>query len=557
MGQKKSVRTQGRRRVASNPIKSLAARTDFTVDSYIENSSEEKISNNNAKTKDLVKSSNLASNLAPSALAGLASREDIKAVAGKLRNSSASARDTWKCYDMPNSMQNLMLVQIKGRRRAQTRLVEPKLQSINSGDSFILVSKDKLFLWIGQYSNVIERTKSLEIVNCIQEKKDLCYRSSNPLIMIDNQKPETINPKNEQSFRKLLNSSSEDSISPAKSPEEDELYEEVIVGTNLIYKVANEQLVPYETYWGHIPKYEMLISTEAFVFDFGSEMYVWVGNKTSNIVRKCALDSAKDLWNKGFDYSECDINPLGVNITKKCDKRPEWSWFMKISQNMEPVLFREKFLNWPSAPPASPGPLKSRAQTKEKPYPKDIYISSSDIDVKALIESKAPEPDMILENSHLGRGVRWDDELEGRHISITSLAVKCWHISDYEKHELSNENMSYFFSGDTYVVRWHYRASRVGRELKTGNESRHSLRGRDRICYFFWHGANTKSTEKGASALMTIELDKEKAQQVCSLVTRILIFLFNLTKKSIPFRFESLSARKSHVSSTYLKELLS
>lgn len=512
MGAKRCVPTQSRRRIASNPIRSLAARTDFTLDSYIESSSTEKIQNNGMKkSRDLVKGSGLA----PAALAGLASREDIKAVAGKLRNSSASARDTWKCYDMPNSMQNLMLIQVKGRRRAQTRLVEPKLESINSGDSYILVSKDHLFLWIGQYSNVIERTKSLEIANCIQEKKDLCFRSANPLITIDNQKTETIDPKSVDSFRKLLNAKPELAISPANSPEEDELYEEAIIGTNLIYKVDNEKLVPYESYWGRVPRHEMLSTTEAFVFDFGSEMYVWVGNKTLNITRKCALDSAKDLWNKGFDYTECDINPLGVTTGKKADKRPEWSWFTKVSQNMEPVLFREKFLNWPSAPPSSPGPLKPKAFTKDKP--KEVYISSPDFDVKALIQWQPPEPDMILEQTHLGRGLRWDDDIEGRHISITTLSVKCWHISDYEKHELSNQNMSHFFSGDTYVVRWHYRASRVGRELKTGNESRHSLRGRDRICYFFWHGANTKSTEKGASALMTVELDKEKAQQVSNI----------------------------------------
>ncbi|XP_054168360.1 supervillin-like [Oppia nitens] len=513
--QKRSVKPQGRRKATTNPIRSLSERTDFIVDSYVEFDSKEndkiddKLDENNVKpkrSKDLVKSSSFAA----SALAGLATREDIRGLAGKLRSSCSSPRDSWKSYDMPNSMQTLMLVQIKGRRRAQTRLVEPTIKSMNSGDSYILVSRDSIYVWIGEFSNVIEKTKALEIANQIQEKKDLCFRSSNSLVIIDCQKKESINKQTNEMFLKQLNANFKSCINLPNNPEEDEIYEDTIIGTNMIYRVNNEQLVPYEPFWGQTPRYEMLDSEKCFVFDFGSEMYVWIGSKAQTVEKKCALDSAKDLWNKGYDYTECDINPFGLNITKKDTKRPHWSWFMKVSQNMESILFKDKFVNWPSTPSAT------KTKKIEIPVPKNIYSDNnfSTIDAKSLIESKAHEPDMILETAHLGRGVRWDDELEGRHISITSLDVKCWLISDYEKHELLNPDMYYFYSGDTYVVRWHYRLSRVGRELKTGNISRHSMIGRDRICYFFWHGLYTKSTEKGASALMTIELDKEKAQQV-------------------------------------------
>ena len=494
------------RRTDSNPIRRLAARKDFTIESYTETSIEGKseVNPKPKKSGDITKSSSFAA----SALAGLASREDIKAVAGKLRSSSHVTRDVWKSYDMPNSIQNLMLVQIKGRRRAQTRLVEPVINSINSGDCYLLVTRDKLFVWIGQFSNIIERTKTLEIANQIQEKKDLCFRSSNDLILMDFQKNEKINEKINKWFFEEIKSNPKSAINPPKSPEEDEIYEEAIIGTNMIYKVNNEQLVPFESYWGRTPKYEMLTSDDAFVFDFGSEMYVWVGNKASNIKRKCALDSAKELWNKGYNYSECDVNPFGEKAPKKAEKRPHWTWFMKVSQNMESILFKDKFMDWPTTTTA----VKSIPQSNNEKH--CSKTTESTIDVKAIMATKAAEPDMILEASHLGRGVRWDDDLEGRHISITSLEVKCWHISEYEKHELLNGNKSYFYSGDTYVVRWHYRLSRVGRLLKSGDISRHSMIGRDRTCYFFWHGINTKNTEKGASALMTIELDKEKAQQV-------------------------------------------
>ncbi|CAG2105358.1 unnamed protein product, partial [Medioppia subpectinata] len=515
-----AVRPQSRRRTSANPIRSLCARTDFTVESYIETENNNNESNGKTdsalkpkKTKDLVKSSSFAA----SALAGLASREDFKAVAGKLRNSSASARDSWKSYDMPNSMQSLMLVQIKGRRRAQTRLVEPDIKSMNGGDCYILVARDHIFVWIGLFANVIERTKALEVANQIQEKKDLCFRSSSSLGVIDYQKPESISTKIRDLFLKQLNAKTMDSISPPGAPDEDELYEDTIIGTNMIYHVNNEQLVPYEEYWGRVPRHEMLDSQQCYVFDMGSEMYVWVGNRAAAVERRCALDSAKELWNKGYDYTECDVNPFGMNATKREDRRPQWSWFTKVSQNMESILFKDKFLNWPSIPSPKTGIILSAdSLSKRRNSPKDIYsdLNFCPIDAKVIIGWEAPEPDMMLETAHLGRGVRWDDELEGRHITITSLDVKCWQISEYEKHELTAPDMFYFYSGDTYVVRWHYRLSRVGRQLKTGDPSRHSMIGRDRNCYFFWHGLHTKNTEKGASALMTIELDKEKAQQV-------------------------------------------
>ena len=46
-----------------------------------------------------------------------------------------------------------------GRRNIQTRLVEPSGTSLNSGDVFILVTKDKLFHWVGKSANVIEKAR--------------------------------------------------------------------------------------------------------------------------------------------------------------------------------------------------------------------------------------------------------------------------------------------------------------------------------------------------------------------------------------------------------------
>lgn len=38
--------------------------------------------------------------------------------------------------------------------------------------------------------------------------------------------------------------------------------------------------------------------------------------------------------------------------------------------------------------------------------------------------------------------------------------------------------------------------------------------GKEKCCYFFWQGRNATVSEKGTSALMTVELDEERGAQV-------------------------------------------
>ena len=63
-------------------------------------------------------------------------------------------------------------------------MVAPDTGSVNSGDCFILVTQDTVWVWIGEYCNVIEKAKAIEVAGVIQQKRDLgCKAAMEPLIV--------------------------------------------------------------------------------------------------------------------------------------------------------------------------------------------------------------------------------------------------------------------------------------------------------------------------------------------------------------------------------------
>ena len=117
------------------------------------------------------------STLAVEALAGLASKENFSAVSLKKVEENPVVREM-PPYTHP------MLLQVKGRRHAQTRLVQPSVTSVNEGDDFILITQDEVFHYKGEFANVIERAKAAEIAAYIIQTKDMGVSNSANVIEI-------------------------------------------------------------------------------------------------------------------------------------------------------------------------------------------------------------------------------------------------------------------------------------------------------------------------------------------------------------------------------------
>ena len=209
----------------------------------------------------------------------------------------------------------LMLILIKGRRYCSLHLVNPSYGSINEGDCYLLITSFKVFAWLGRYANPSEKSKTISLIEYLKQNRDFGLRNEVKYFILDQAKDDTENDTHAE-FRDLLQGEIDDYKS-IDDVIDDDFYEKNIIEFNRVYRVENDLLIPLDDLCFNTLSIKILDFNEVFVFDFGSELYVWNGKYADKIKRNIGLQLAQQLWNDSYDFTECIINPFDLFDGKK------------------------------------------------------------------------------------------------------------------------------------------------------------------------------------------------------------------------------------------------
>eukprot|EP01116_Phalansterium_solitarium_P018985 TRINITY_DN517_c0_g1_i8.p1 TRINITY_DN517_c0_g1~~TRINITY_DN517_c0_g1_i8.p1 ORF type:complete len:649 (+),score=120.52 TRINITY_DN517_c0_g1_i8:863-2809(+) len=241
-------------------------------------------------------------------------------------------------------------------------------------------------------------------------------------------------------------------VAPATDGGDDQTVEKAVWGAVKLYKICYEdpktpfdKLELEEIASGRSLVKEMLDPNDCYILDCATEVYPWTGRNAPMAIKNGTIKLATHI----LGQRDCWTAPL-----------------IREFPGSESVLFKERFSNWGSGPP--------------------IQMQATPVGLNVASAKKQEAIDVLTLHrpGRVGEEVLVDDGSSGK--------ISIWRVEDFKKVEVPREQHGEFYSGESYLILYTY-----------------VFKNKDCYLIYFWQGRNSSINEKGASALLTIELDEQ------------------------------------------------
>lgn len=348
-----------------------------------------------------------------------------------------------------------VLIQMKGKKRIRSRKVKWGAQQLNSSDVFIIDCGLKIYQWNGKKASKFKKARGLDVTTNLRVKE---RAGAAKAFILDEGKDEDTNE-----YKELWNILGNPQNIPLTDNKSDENEEILIDRNTTLYRLSEQQgnfKVKRIATNQNLSKF-MLKSEYVYILDCLSEIFIWEGSKSTQSLKKMGKRIAMKL--------------------EENDKRPEWTTTTREIELGETVMFKEKFIDFPSLLPISvsasdlqPKVSSTSQKLVQKPIKAEDLIQLKDTNQEELYDDGSGEPTI-------------------------------WKVEGFDKVVYPKNMYGQFYSGDSYIIAYKYKK-------QMSNNFKHLI--------YFWQGRDCSVNEKGASALLSV--DVSDSQEGEALQIRIL-----------------------------------
>lgn len=288
------------------------------------------------------------------------------------------------------------LLQVKGKRTVRCTSVPVASSSLNTGDCFILDMGLSLYLYNGATANRQEKGKAVEVIQRIRDNE----RGGRASVTVIQEEPGCA------AFWDALGGK----IEVTNPGEDDVAAERSAASSTALFKVSDAsgevEMEEIEVKDGKLSR-DSLNTDDTFILDSGSEVFCWIGKKSTPTEKKEAMLRASD-------YVTSAGKPSNTRITR-------------VVEGAESSVFKSLFSAWD--PPA-----------------KFDFSRRASVGIAQNIEQKA------IDYSSLHERKKADEKA----VDDGNGKLEIWRVEDFKKVAVEKNMYGQFFGGDSYVLLYTY-----------------------------------------------------------------------------------------------------